>query len=741
MTSAQQSVSCRNSIGQLLRAALLLLLIGETGWAVDVWVTSGDKTKLLRQETDVVFEPGFGSSGSVITINPGQTFQTIEGYGASMTNSSASLFQSGMTTQQRDRAFNDLFSGDDGIRLNYLRIPMGASDFTADGFYTYNDLGPGQTDPNQNNFSIDPDRATILPSLDQARSVNPDLQLMASPWSAPGWMKTSGSVIGGSLQTQWHASFATYLRKFVEAYEAEGHAIDTLTLQNEPLFTPGSYPGMEMLVGQQIDLIKNHVGPEFASAGLNTQILGYDHNWDNTAYPITLLNDPDARQYVAGTAFHGYAGNVSAQSVVRNAHPDKAIYFTEISGGDFAPNFNDNLVWYTRNLLIGGARNWGATVIMWNLALDENGNPHLGGCNDCRGVVTVDSSSGNVTHNEEFFALGHASRFVEPGATRIGSTTINNLIETVAFRNPDGSEVMIALNPTGSDQTFRAVRSGEHFSYTLGSQSVATFVWEAEDGADFDNGDFELGGFDTTGGSLDGWIAWGNSNNNVGVTDSAALQGDHSLELEGAGGAGSFSGVSQGITVSEGDQLRVDASLLLPGAGSISGTDNSVLMKIEYYDRYGGVFQSSDFLGQTQITVADGGTATGQWLPQTIEDTAPNGAVEARLVFVFSQPSGQAGGVLVDGVSFGALPTLAGDFNDDGVVNAADYTVWRDTLGSTSDSRADANNDGVVNSADYTIWTENFGSQASGQSTTPVPEPAALALAVVCLWLSCSAQR
>ncbi|CAN0371721.1 unnamed protein product, partial [Ectocarpus sp. 4 AP-2014] len=189
----------------------------------------------------------------------------------------------------------------------------------------------------------------------------------------------------------------------------------------------------------------------------------YDHNWDNTDYPISVLNDPGARQYLAGTAFHGYAGDVSAQSIVHDAHPDKAIYFTEVTGGDFAPNFQDNLVWNARNLLIGGARNWGSTVLLWNLALDQNSDPHQGGCEDCRGVVTIDSSSGAVTHNEEFYALAHASRFVRPGAVRVGSNTIGNVLETVAFENPDGSRAMIALNPTASPVPLRTVDRGKHF--------------------------------------------------------------------------------------------------------------------------------------------------------------------------------------------------------------------------------------------------------------------------------------
>ena len=209
-------------------------------------------------------------------------------------------------------------------------------------------------------------------------------------------MKTNHSLQGGSLAAQWQASYALYLEKSVEAYQSAGLPFDTLTLQNEPLNT-SDYPTMSMSASQQVDLIKNNVGPLFASKGLTTKILAYDHNWDNTAYPTQVLSDPGSSQYVAGTAFHAYAGNVSAQTTVHNAFPNKDIYFTEITGGDWATNFADNIVWNFQNIFIGGTRNWAKTALLWNLALDQNGGPHLNGCEGCRGVVTINNSTG--AHN------------------------------------------------------------------------------------------------------------------------------------------------------------------------------------------------------------------------------------------------------------------------------------------------------------------------------------------------------
>jgi glucosylceramidase len=459
--------------------------------AVDVWLTTGDKSSLLEQQQDLVFQPGSGASGLTIQVTPSRTFQTVEGFGAALTDSSAWLIENKLNQSQRDDLMKRLFDPNHGAGMNYLRLPMGASDFSASGFYTYNDLPSGHTDSTQSQFSIAHDQQTIIPQLLQARELNPELKLMGSPWSAPAWMKTSNSLLGGRLRTEYYNSYATYFQKYVEAYAAQGLSIDAITLQNEPLFTPSNYPGMSMSSAAQIDLIKNYIGPLFDVANIDTKIVLYDHNWDDTSYPIGALNDPQVKQYVAGTAFHGYAGQVSAQTTVHDAHPDRGIYFTEISGGDFAPNFSDNLMWGIENIIIGNMRNWGTTALYWNLALDENHGPHQGGCSDCRGVVTIDSTSGDATLNEEYYTLAHASKFVQSGATRISSLSFDNVVETVAFRNPDGSTAVIALNPSISSQAFRIVEGGEHFSYQLPGKAVATFTWPSRE-AEFSASDFNL---------------------------------------------------------------------------------------------------------------------------------------------------------------------------------------------------------------------------------------------------------
>lgn len=721
--------------GQTLRIALLVTVLSCIGAlpvrAVNVWITTGDKTQLLKQQNDVLFQSGTGSGGTYIGVVPATTYQSIDGFGAAMTDSSAWLLQNKMSAAQRDKVMRQIFSPSSGIGLNYLRVPMGASDFTASGFYTYNDNPPGDADELQQEFSIAHDQAYVIPRLQQALALNPQLKLMGSPWSAPAWMKTSNSLTGGTLKTQWEASFARYLTKFVQAYEAEGLPVDAISLQNEPLHNTSSYPSVSMAASQQLRIIKDSLGPMFAAEGITTKILAYDHNWDVPAYPLEVLNDPVARQYVAGSAFHAYGGTVSAQSTVHNAYPDKGIYFTEISGGGWATNFSDNLVWYMQNILIGNTRNWGKNALLWNLALDQNYGPHQGGCTNCRGVVTIDNMTGAVTFNEEFYALGQFTKAIQPGAVRVYSTATSTL-ENVAFRNPDGSRVLVVLNPNSAASDARVFEAGQYFTYAIPGKSVATFLWDANR-ADFSNGGFDDGGFQQGGGSLDAWTPFGDTTNNVTASTEAVLAGDKSLKLFGRfNGSSNVSGAYQGITVAPGDHITASLSAYIRATDSIAGTSNSTQMKIEYYNQYGGEFGSANFLGEDQLLIADGSTPNNAWQARTLSGVAPPGAVEARLVLQFLQPNNQTGAVHIDSVSFGIVPPVAGDFDGNGIVDINDYNIWKSNFGSTVQLQADANNNGVVDTADYIIWRANLGGgqAAAAAMAAYVPEPSALLLAM-----------
>lgn len=442
---------------------------------VEVWLTLPGKTKLLHRETNARFEAGAGSGAQVIRLNPQITFQIMEGAGAAMTDSSAWLLMNKLTEAQRDEVMRNLFTREgDGISINYLRLPMGASDFALED-YSYDDVPGGGADPELKYFSIEHDQAYIIPSLQQALALNPQLRFMGSPWSPPGWMKNGGSMHGGTLSSKYFQAFADYHVKFAQAYAAEGLPIDSLTVQNEPMYQTNNYPTMSMPAPDQQSFVRDYLGPALKAAGLKTRLLIFDHNWDMADYPLQVLNDPEAAQYVDGVAFHCYGGAVSAQSTVHDAFPDKGIWFTECSGGGWAPKWDDNISWNIRNLVIGNFRHWGNSVLLWNLALDENAGPQNGGCGNCRGVVTIDSQTGAVTYNEEYYILGHVTRFVDAGAVRIDSG--ENQPENVAFLNPDGSLVLIVHSTTYA--TFDVEWSGQHFTYRIPAGGTVTFKWDA----------------------------------------------------------------------------------------------------------------------------------------------------------------------------------------------------------------------------------------------------------------------
>ncbi|MCG8922567.1 ricin-type beta-trefoil lectin domain protein [Lentzea sp. CC55] len=434
--------------------------------SASVWLTTGDRSAQLTRQADVAF--GSGGSGSTITVNPNTTYQSMVGFGASFTDAAAwNVFNS----PRRNEIMSNLFDRNTGIGMSFIRQPVGATDFSR-SFYTYND---GTADPSLSRFSIDHDRPYILPLLQQAKQINPQLAVMATPWSAPAWMKNNNSLIQGSLNDGRIGVYADYLVKFAQAYRAAGIPIDYLSVQNEPNFEPPGYPGMRMSAQQQVNVI-NTLVPKLRAAGEQARVLGYDHNWDDTTYPQTV--NSGAGGNVIGSAWHCYGGNPSGQSVVKNNQPGKDIFFTECSGtksANDAATFRDTLRWQGINLAIGATRNHARTVTTWNMALDQNNGPVIGSCTNCTGVVTT--SGGTVTYNAEYYVLGHLSKFVQPGAVRIDSTGYGEGgVQNVAFRNPDGRIVLVALN-SGGQQDFRVSYGGQTFGYTLPAGAMATFTW------------------------------------------------------------------------------------------------------------------------------------------------------------------------------------------------------------------------------------------------------------------------
>ena len=450
------------------------------GPTVQVVETTGDRAMLLQQQPNISFATGGSSSSLIITVDSATQYQQMDGFGASLTDSSAWLIWNKLTASQQTSLMQQLFSPTAGIGISFLRQPMGASDFSASGNYSYDDMPSGQTDPNLTNFSVAHDSAYIIPLIKQALSVNPGIKVVALPWSPPAWMKSSGTMNGGSMNTSYFSSLAQYFVDYTQAYQQQGIPIYAISVQNEPLYSTSGYPSEYLAASDESAFIASNLGPAMSNAGLGSvKIFGYEHNWDNTAYPESVLGS-SAAQYVAGSSFHCYAGDPSAQSTVETAFPTKDIWFTECSGIT-SSTFAGDLVWNAEHLLIGATRNWARSISLWNLALDQNSGPKNGTCSNCRGVATIDDSASpaNVTFNVEYYILGHLGKFVLPGAHRIDSNTFGaGSIEDVAFQNADGSVVLLVLNSASSTGTFTVTYKGESFNYTLPAGAVATFEWK-----------------------------------------------------------------------------------------------------------------------------------------------------------------------------------------------------------------------------------------------------------------------
>lgn len=440
---------------------------------ITCWVTSPAANILFQPSGKELTFTSTTNQNPTIEIDTTKTYQTIDGFGNCLTGGSAMLIHK-MSAAGRAALLQELFDTDGkNIGLSYLRVSIGASDLD-EKVFSYNDLPAGETDVELSSFDLGYDKLHLVPVLKEILAINPGLKIMASPWSAPVWMKTNNDTRGGSLKPEYYGAYATYFVKYVQAMKAEGIRIDAITIQNEPLH-PGNNPSMYMTAEDQARFIKENLGPAFATAAIDAKIIIYDHNADRPDYPLTILKDPEAAKYVDGSAFHLYAGKIEALSDVHNAYPDKNLYFTEQWIG--APGkLADDLSWHVKTLIIGGTRNWCRTVLEWNMAADSNHNPHTdrGGCDRCLGAVTINNNE--ITRNPAYYILAHAAKFVRPGSVRIASNILSNL-PNVAFRTPVGQKVLIVLNDAKTLQPFNIRFDGRTVSTELEQGAVGTYVW------------------------------------------------------------------------------------------------------------------------------------------------------------------------------------------------------------------------------------------------------------------------
>jgi len=438
-----------------------------------MWLTTPDRTALVAPQAAALhFSPQAGQLPA-LTVDDGQRFQSIDGFGFALTGGSAQLLMR-MGATQRAALLKELFTtGDNGIGVSYLRLSIGASDMN-ERVYSYDDLPPGETDVEMAKFDLGPDRADVIPVLKEILAIQPDIKILGSPWSAPAWMKTNNDVKGGELKPEYYGAFAKYLVTYIQAMHAEGVAIDTITIENEPL-NPKNTPSMVVFANEEGTFIATALGPAFEKAGIRTKILLYDHNPDVLSYALSILADPAASKYVDGTAFHLYGGDASLLAQVHDAYPKKNLYLTEQSVTQWRSG-PLGIAEPVRSVMIGATRNWCRNVLLWNLAADPLNGPHTdnGGCTGCSGAITLNGDS--ASKNVAYYVVEHFSQFVPPGSVRVASSEMEQLA-SVAFVTPQHKVVLVVSNTANFPKSFAVKYHDTFFETMLPSESVGTFVW------------------------------------------------------------------------------------------------------------------------------------------------------------------------------------------------------------------------------------------------------------------------
>jgi glucosylceramidase len=463
------SLIFRDSVKKLLlTTAAGLCLNAVTAQTVTPWLTKGDQSALLAQQGNVSFAANSGTNANTITVTPGTAYQTIDGYGWTLTDGSAQVI-SGLNATTQNNLLQELFNPSTGLSSNVVRISIASSDLSQ-YTYSYDDTygDTALTNFSLNGFTMD----YTVPILKKILAINPNIKILATPWSAPYWMKSNNGWIGGSLLAANYGPYANYFVKYLQAMQAQGIKIWAVTPQNEPE-NPYNEPSMTMNSTEQKNFINNNLGPALMSAGFGyVKIIAFDHNCDNTAYPTDVLNNSS---YVDGAAFHLYGGNISAMTTVRN-NTGKNVYFTEQYVGG-PGNFSGDFGWHMQNVVIGSMNNWSKTTMEWNLATNTSYGPHTsGGCTDCMGAITINSSS-SYTRNSPYYIIGQISKFVKNGAVRIGSSSTNGSLSASAFKNNDGSVVLIVYNSSGSALSTKIVSGSNAFTYSIPASAAISFKW------------------------------------------------------------------------------------------------------------------------------------------------------------------------------------------------------------------------------------------------------------------------
>jgi glucosylceramidase len=671
------------SLTGLVFATRPVAAAAHTGPTVGVWLTTTDGQNQLTPQANLTFTPGGGTASSTITVDDSQQFQQMLGFGAAMTDTAAYLLGTRMNASQRSALMQQFFSSTNGIGISFVRIPMGSSDFTATPptnpqSYSYDDLPAGQTDPNLTHFSISHDTAYILPMLQQALQTNPAITFMANPWSPPGWMKTTGTMIGGgNLLPADYEPLAQYFVKFIQAYQAAGIPIYAITPQNEPDVDANGYSGMIFPPSDEANFIANYLGPALAQANLPTKIWAWDSNTLLNDVE-TILNDSAASQYISGVAWHCYGGNLQMLTTIHNAYPGKDQFETECSTGPtgIAP-------YSAIDVALDSVQNWARTVVLWNLDLDTNDGPMMGvGCGSCTGLASIDESTGNYTLTQNYYGLGQVSKFVPPGAYHIASNTGDSNLNNAAFSDPNGSKVLVVHNTSTTSDTFNVTwDSTQSFTYTLPAGAIATFQWSGSSLPLSSGYAINAGGSATGAFTSDGYYSGGTTYSTTAGIDTSSVSNPAPQGVYQTERFGNFTYTLPNLLSGAQYTVRLDfAEIFWNSSGqrlfNVTINGQQVLTNFDIFATAGGANKAVD--EQFTTTADDHGQITLQF--STVRDNAKVDGIEISFDRLgINAGGGSSGSYVADQfASGGSLYSTSASIDTSGIVsNPAPQSVYQ----------------------------------------------------------------
>ena len=454
---------------------------------VKALTTTDNRSKDLT-ESFISFSTTDNMSPSTIRLKASEEFQTIDGFGAAITGSTAYNL---LKMQPADRAafLKQTFSHTEGYGMSYIRICIGCSDFSLSEYTCCDKEGI-------ENFALtDEETKYVIPVLKEILTYNPELKIMASPWTAPKWMKVNNltdlkpydSWTGGQLNPKYYQDYATYFALWIKAFNREGIDIYAMTPQNEPL-NRGNSASMFMGWQEQRDFVKTALGPKFKAEGIDTKIYVFDHNYnydnmaDQQGYPTKIYADEEASKYIAGAAYHNYGGNLNELNAIHKANPDKELVFSESTAGDWnnGANLQARLIDDMEQITLGTVNRWCRGAIIWNLMLDSKRGPNRpGGCTTGFGAVDINDDFKTIRRNSFYYIMAQMSAGVKPGAKRIGTEGFTkNGLTFSAFRNPDNSYALVLSNKNSEDVRATVDDGSHHFPVTVPAKGIVTLSWK-----------------------------------------------------------------------------------------------------------------------------------------------------------------------------------------------------------------------------------------------------------------------